>query len=124
MQTYLDENVQHGSAVGFEVDNIYVSLGTVASILKNINGVTEIEKRRLFSKWEGIHILFKYMNHECVVIEPFGDSSRYWIGPKNSEEKFDISNVESAFRRYQPPLIVKIFGDLITLNFKSLFKSS
>lgn len=124
MKTYPDENVQPDSAVGFEIDNIYVSLRTVARILRDINGVTEVKKRRLFSKWEEIHIWFKYLNHECVVIEPFGDNSRYWIGPKSREERFDISNVEVAFRQYQPPPIVKIFGDLITLNFKSLFKDS
>ena len=123
MQTYPDDNVQYGSAVGFEIDNIYVSLRTVSRILKSINGVTEVKKRKMFSKWEGIHIWFKCINHECVVIEPFGDSSRYWIGPKNPEEKFDISSIEFAFRQHQPSLIAKIFGDLITFNFKSLFES-
>lgn len=118
MKTYLDEHVDHGSVIGFEIDNIYVSLGTVARILKGVNGVTEVKKRKLFSKWEEVHIEFKYHNNKCVLIEPFGDNSRYWIGPNDPEERFDFSDVEVAFRRYKPPLIVKIFGDLITLNFK------
>jgi len=122
MKTYPDENTQSGSAVGFEIDNIYVSLGTVARILEGINGVSEIKKRRLFGKSEDIHIWFKYFNYECFVIEPFGDNSRYWIGPKNPEERFDISNVEIAFKQYHPPRMIKFFGDLVTLNFKSLFR--
>lgn len=122
METYPDENVQPGFAIGFEIDNIYVSLGTMVRILKSVDGITEVKKRRLFSKWEDAHIWFKYLNHECVVVEPFGDSSRYWIGSMNSEERFDISKVEDAFMQYQPPVIVRIFGDLVTLNFKQLYK--
>jgi hypothetical protein len=79
-----------------------------------------MEKRKLFSRWEEIHIWFIYLNRECVVIEPFGDNSRYWIGPKNPEEEFDISRLEQAFKQYQPPPIVRLIGDLVTLNFKSL----
>ena len=81
-----------------------------------------VKKRRLFGKSEDIHIWFKYFNYECFVIEPFGDNSRYWIGPKNPEERFDISNVEIAFKQYHPPRMIKFFGDLVTLNFKSLFR--
>jgi hypothetical protein len=121
MKIYPDDNVRHGCAIGFEIDNIYVSLGTVARILGDINGVTEVKKRKLFSRWEEIHIWFKYLNHECFVIEPFGDSSRYWIGSRNPEEKFDISRIEEAFKRYQPSPMVKIIGDLVRLNWKSLF---
>lgn len=124
MRTYPDENVQLSCAVGFEIDNIYVSLRTVAHILRGVDRVTEVTTRRLFSRWEEVHIWFKYLNHDCVVIEPFGDNSRYWIGPKNPEEKFDISTVETAFKQYQPQPVVKIFGDLMTFNFKSLFKGS
>lgn len=122
MKIYPDEHVHPGSAVGFEIDNVYVSLATVARILKGVSGVTEVKKRKLFSKWEEVHIRFRYHNHRCVVVEPFGDNSRYWIGPNDPKEKFDISGVAGAFRRYQPPLLVKISGDIITLNFKRLFK--
>ncbi|WP_300500798.1 hypothetical protein [Marinobacter sp.] len=122
MHIYPDENVQPGSAAGFEIDNIYLSPRTVARILKGINGVTRIKTRRLFSKWEDTHVWFTYLDHECVVIEPFGDNSHYWVGPKNVGTNVDFTRVEDAFRKYQPPLPVKVFGDLLTLNFKSLFK--
>lgn len=121
MQTYLGEGIESSSAIGFEIDNIYVSLGKIVNILEGIHDVTVVKKRKLFTKWEGIHIWFNYLNHECVVVEPFGDSSRYWIGFNSLEEGLDISVIESAFRQYQPPLIVKVLGDLIMLNFRSLF---
>lgn len=121
MKTYPDEHVRPSSAIGFEIDNIYVSLRTVVRILKGTNGVTEIRTRRLFGKWEGIHIWFKFLDEECVVIEPFGDSSRYWIGPSNPKANLDFASVELEFRNYRPPLPVKVIGDLVTLDFKSLF---
>lgn len=121
MQTYLGEGIESSSAIGFEIDNIYVSLEKIVNILEGIHDVTVVKKRKLFTKWEGIHIWFNYLNHECVVVEPFGDSSRYWIGFNSLEEGLDISVIESAFRQYQPPLIVKVLGDLIMLNFRSLF---
>lgn len=118
MQTYPDENVTHGSAAGFEIDNIYVSLETVAHILNSINGVTEVKKRRLFSKWEDIHIWFKYMNQECVVIEPFGDNSRYWIGLKNPDANdIDVKTIQAAFESYTPNILRKILGDLLSFKF-------
>lgn len=122
MKIYPDDNVQPDFTVGFEIDNIYVSLITVARILQGVNGVSDIKKRKLFSKWKYIHIRFKYQNHDCIVFEPFGDNSCYWIGPKNNEQKWDSSHLQIAFRQYQPPLLVKILGDLVTLDLKSLFK--
>ena len=122
MNIYPDENMEQNASVGFEIDNIYVSLKTIARILNSIDGVADVNKRRLFSKWDDIHIWFRYIDHECVVIEPYGDNSRYWIGPKNPEEKFDFSSIDVAFKKHQPPPMAKLFGDLVTLNFKSLFK--
>lgn len=119
MKTYPDENVESGCAVGFEINNIYVSRRAVAHILRSIKDVTEVKARKLFSRWEAVHIWFKYMNHDCVVVEPFGDSSRYWIGPENTEQEFDFSEVENAFKRYRPPFHRQIVGDIVSLR---LFK--
>lgn len=120
METYpsIDEK-NGGPPFAFEIENDYVGLGTVAHILKEIDGVTEVRMRRLFSKWEEIHIWFKYANHDCVVWEPFGDNSRYWIGPKNPEEKFDVREIENAFKRYRPPFHRAVIGDILSLR---LFK--
>ncbi|GGX65913.1 hypothetical protein [Saccharospirillum salsuginis] len=122
MKTYPDKNTEPNSSVGFEIDNAYVTLKSITRILSSIDEVTEVDRRKLFSKWDDIHIWFKYLNHQCVVMEPFGDNSRYWIGPNNPKEGLDFSNIEAAFKQYKPPLSAKLFGDLITLNFNSLFK--
>lgn len=119
MQIYPDGNVKHGSAAGFEIDNIYVGLETIAHILSSIDGVAKVRKRRLFGKWEGIHIWFQYMDKECVVIEPFGDNSRYWIGLKNPDANgdLDLKTIQAAFESYTPNTLRKILGGLLSFKF-------
>lgn len=106
---------------GFEIDNVYVAItGAVPRILKGVDGVSEIRKRRLFSRWDGIHVWFMYRGCECIVEEPFGDNSRYWIGSGDPAHRIPMTDVENAFARYRPPFLVKVIGDLISLDFKSL----
>ena len=55
------------------------------------------------------------MNHDCIVWEPFGDNSRYWIGSKTLKEAtLDMSKVETALKQYRPPFIRKILGDILS----------
>ena len=44
MQTYLGEGIESSSAIGFEIDNIYVSLGKIVNILEGIHDVTVVKK--------------------------------------------------------------------------------
>ncbi len=56
----------------------------------------------------------------AIVLEPYGDNSRYWIGPKEpAENALDVGDIENAFKAYRPPLHRKILGDVLTLR---LFK--
>lgn len=100
----------------FEIENSYISISTVATLLTETVGVSEVRKRKLFTAWEDIHIWFKYKNIEFVVIEPYGDSSDYWIGPNSEKDRLDVSELLLQFKRYEPPLIRKIFGDILTLR--------
>jgi len=73
-----------------------------------------------------VRVSFNYLGTEYIVWEPYGDNSRYWIGPKQTDGQLldiDIAPLANAFRDYDPPFLVKVFGDLITLNFKSLFST-
>jgi len=116
MQIYSDENIKNNYAVGFEIDSFCISIGVVIDILNSVNGVSDIKKRKLFSQWDYVHIRFKYLGHNCIVMEPFGDSSRYWIGLESPKE-FDFSLVSEAFIQYKQPRIIKFLCDLITLKF-------
>lgn len=104
----------------FEIDNAYVSVRKIVSILHAQKGVSEIRRRKSFSSPIDIHIRFLFRGNEFVVWEPYGDSSRYWIGPDENVDPVDIGELMDAFNKYRPPLIVKLAGDLVTLNFKGL----
>lgn len=120
MQTYptMDKHGLHPLA--FEIENVYVGPRAIGRILEQVNGVSGVRVRRAFSKWEDVHVWFKYMDRDYVVVEPFGDNSRYWIGPKEAPENApDVGAVENAFKDYRPPLHREIFGDVLTLR---LFK--
>lgn len=107
-------------AVAFEIENAYVSSRTIMRLLKQEKGVTDVHLGGHFGSSNDIRIEFKYFGRDYIVWEPFGDNSRYWVGPKNTEEGVvDAGGLESVFERYKPPFHRALLGDLLTLR---LFK--
>jgi hypothetical protein len=107
----------------FEIENAYISIRSIAKLLNQINDVTSVRSKKLFSSASDIHIEFNYRDQPYVVWEPFGDNSRYWIGPRD-ERKFEGENIilEQAFISYKPPFYRSIIGDIMTLRlFTRLF---
>lgn len=98
MRTYRDGS---GSAVaGFEVSNLLISTKQIAMILRSVEGVRDVHERRSFSHQEEL-LKFSYSGVPGVVIEPFGDSSRYWIGPADPENPFETVGLERAFKDHR-----------------------
>lgn len=95
-----------GSLVGFELDNTWLYLGTVKRVLRSVPGVANI-KRVWF---RDVRYYFQYQGTTCVVLEPYGDSSEYWIGPEDPDRcTADIRPLHTAFQGYRNPLI-RILG--------------
>ena len=119
METFIAVQDKDTNAVfAFEVENAYFSLATVAELLTSVSGVRDLQRRKWFGEWDDVHIKFKYLARDFVVTEPFGDNSRYWIGPQEPDkEKVDISTIERCFREYQLPICRKLFGDALSLRF-------
>ena len=83
MKTYpLIDEKKGDRPFAFEIENAYVGTGTIARLLAEVDGVTDVRARKLFRGSSEIHVEFKYLNHDYIVWEPYGDNSRYWIGPK------------------------------------------
>ena len=117
MNTYPFHN-HSGKTFAFEIESSYIGVNKVASLLRSIQGVSDIRMRKLFSSPGDIHVEFIYMNEVFIVWEPYADSSRYWIGPKNENSKnVDIDAIERVFRQYCPHFVLKFFGDLVSLKF-------
>ena len=44
---------------------------------------------------------FSFLGRSCVVNEPLGDNSRYWIGPTEFDPPLDMRPVHDAFGRFR-----------------------
>lgn len=111
-------NRDDGQLYAFEIENVYIRPRKIAALLGAVDKVSKINLRKPFGASSDVHLEFSYYGKDFMVWEPYGDSSRYWIGPKDEGEAVDIGSLVKAFEEYHPPTVVKFFGDLITFNFK------
>lgn len=123
MKTYTDVDQRNGRKFGFEIENSYLGLKSIAKVLSRVVGVTNVETRSAFAKgWGENRLRFKYQGRDFVVWEPHGDSSRYWIGPPREDDRIDVSVIEDAFKAYEPTPVARVIGDIVTLRvFKRIF---
>jgi hypothetical protein len=91
----------NGQIKAFEISNAFFwAPGTMRRVLESVEGVTNV--RRIWFSDDRYSFIFR--GHRCVVNEPWGDNSMYWIGPEQMEPPVDMTPVHEAFRRYRFPL--------------------
>ena len=114
---------KNGCKIGFEIESSYISLRKIVEILSTVDKVSKIQTRRLFERSNGKHIEFEFEGEWFVVMEPFGDNSRYWIGPKDKPKiSINLSDIENAFEEYSPSIILEIIGDLVSFKINKILK--
>jgi hypothetical protein len=87
-----------GKAFAFEVDNLSVGRSQVCRVAASIPGATIVRRPRLFSSLrEEVFCEFEIEGVTFVAWEPFGDNSRYWIGPEPAHWVSQITVVREAF---------------------------
>ncbi len=87
-----------GTVASFEVSNAFPwSLGFMRRLLTSVEGVSGY-KRQWFND---DRFAFVYCGRPCVVNEPFGDNSRYWIGPTEKDPPLDLRDIHEAFARFR-----------------------
>ena len=122
MNTYPVRN-QVGLAFAFEIENAYIGKKKAAALLRSVSGVSDVQIRKLFGPDPDVHIEFVYMGQAFIVWEPYADSSRFWIGPKDDlQDQIDLSALEAAFRQHRPFLVRKLLGDLLTAKFLTILR--
>jgi hypothetical protein len=90
----------------FEVANWRIGRRGACAIVRRIPGV-EVLKRPVFLSWfrEEVFCQFRVGDHTFEIEEPFGDNSRYWVGPagigegKALEWVPEIELVRAAFEQ-------------------------
>jgi hypothetical protein len=105
MKTYPIHDSE-GKLQAFEITSSWVWFGPLQKLLKSVNGVTEV-KRQWF---KDDRVVFKYHGHPAVVNEPWGDSSRYWVGLQELEahKHIDLSPLLEVFNKYRGGTILYI----------------
>lgn len=92
---------EQGAVYAFEIKNDLVSIRRIISILKLLNGISDIDKpkwRKFFNR-TCVKLEFSFEDVRYAVMELHGDSDAYWIGPKNGKAQNDgILKIEAVFR--------------------------
>jgi len=85
----------------FEIGNAFISMGAIRRILSSVDGVSSIRRQPRSDD----RLAFNVNGVPWVVHEPWGDNSRYWIGPRDPQHhSFDVNRIHEAFAQYRSPL--------------------
>jgi hypothetical protein len=90
-----------GSVFAFEVDNFGLGRRGVCRVVAAIEGA-RILRRPKFLSWfrESVFCEFVIDGEPFQAEEPYGDSSRYWIGPRPPRRIPQTRKVRDAFARW------------------------
>ncbi len=94
-----------GALHAFEVSNIWLHPRAIARLVRS-KGAEITFRRRLFRAAD-VHLKFRYKGLEFQVVEPFGDNSRYWIGPVDESlvASAETADLRDLFARYRPGVL-------------------
>lgn len=89
-----------GVSQAFEVDNVLLTRGQACKIAESIPEAVIIKRSRLFRDTDDF-CEFKIGDDVFVIEEPFGDNSRYWVGPKDAKPSSSLGVVRGAFEAHR-----------------------
>ena len=96
---------EHNEVVAFEIRSSYfVSSRGVAKYFSRCPGVSITKVRRLFALGDEVHAQFSFKGESFDVWEPFGDNSRFWVGPSSDSgrRRECIDELEAYVQRSWP----------------------
>ena len=97
MKTY-DLHNNEGRLFAFEVDNAFLGRRGACRVIRSIPNV-KILREPKFLSWfrEEVFCEFELGGHTFEVWEPYGDNSRYWVGPEPVVLTEQITDIRAAF---------------------------
>lgn len=99
MRVHILPNV-NGDFLAFEVSNVLLSRKQACKVAESIPGSVILSRSRLFRDTDDF-CEFKIGEDVFVIEEPFGDNSRYWIGPKDAKASNSLALVRRAFETHE-----------------------
>lgn len=115
MRIFPDFDSSDEEAAGFEVDSAHIGIFGIARLLERLPSVAEVARRPPFQAWGDVRVRFRFRGIDFVVVEPFGDNSRYWIGPVEPQH-VDTRELKDAFQSHVPPWPRRFFAGLMGVN--------
>ena len=113
MKTYeiLDED---GRIFAFEVNNAGLGRKGVCRVVETIPGARITRRPRPLS-WlrEEVFCEFEVGGKTFVAWEPFGDNSRYWIGPEPTRWLPQTTSVREAFEAFRESRLFRWVGFVV-----------
>jgi len=98
MKTYIYKD-NDGKTIAFEVSNTWLSRRRAVKIVENLDAVKILKRPIWFSfKNQDVFCEFKYKGNVYIIEEPWGDSSRYWIGPKEEGNSNALNEILECFK--------------------------
>jgi hypothetical protein len=87
-----------GRVFAFEIDQPWGGRRRVCAILRRIPGA-KLTRTPRFLSWfrEESFCEFELASVRFEALEPYGDNSRYWIGPKDCRRHPEIEDLMRAF---------------------------
>jgi hypothetical protein len=98
MRTHILHNAD-GTPYAFDISNLLLTRNQACKLVSAIPGTAVIRRSRLFRDTDDF-CEFKIGVDVFILEEPFGDSSRYWVGPKDGEPSHSLDLVRSAFEAH------------------------
>ena len=88
-----------GTVFAFEIPAQFLRW-RLARRLRDIPGVYDVRPRKWWVGSPDVHIRFRYHDREFIVWEPYGDNSRWWIGPDDeSAPHLSLDELERVLAR-------------------------
>jgi hypothetical protein len=92
-----------GRVAAFEIDGFFIGRRGVARIIDTIPGASIIRRPAGFLRFGDRDEFCEFTMHlqKFIAWEPWGDSSRYWIGPSPPGWCEELSLIREAFAAYR-----------------------
>lgn len=88
-----------GRVYALEIRNLFVGRWRACRVARDIPGATVIRWPRRWALDDDAFCRFTLDGVTFVIVEPFGDNSRYWVGAEPSRWVPQFAQVRDAFAR-------------------------
>lgn len=88
---------------GFEVSNLWLKPRAIGRILR-AGGAEVLRDQQVPRDDRDVRLRFRFRSHNFLVIEPFGDNSRYLVAPEapSLTAAIDVQALHDVFSSYRP----------------------